>query len=88
MSVWVVLKSLKKNCQAKKGFIVCWWVKHLLMKSMNMFLKFKMKIIKDYFKMWCFADVFEKKSEIRVWKWWVILESLFECNRLKLGFNT
>ena len=48
------LKSLKKNCQAKKGFTVCWWVKHLLIKRMNMFLKFKMKTIKDYFKMSCF----------------------------------
>ena len=34
------LKSLKKNYQAKKSFIVHWPVKKLVIKNMNMFLRF------------------------------------------------
>ena len=65
MSIWVILKSLKNNCQAKKIFIVPWPVEKLATKNMNIFwmfgiiLKWKQgKICKDEerlaFKMWLF----------------------------------
>ena len=38
--IWIILKSLKNNYQAKKGFIVLWSVKTLVTKSMNLFLMF------------------------------------------------
>ena len=60
-------EKFQEELPTKKSFIGCWWVKHLLIKSMNMFLKFKMKAIKDYLKMWCFVSwCLWKKSELRV----------------------
>ena len=35
-----ILKNLKKNCLAKKGFIVPWLAEKLLTKNLNMFLMF------------------------------------------------
>ena len=36
----VILESLKKNCQAKKIFLVPWLVEKLMTKNMDMFLRF------------------------------------------------
>ena len=38
--IWIIVKSLKNNYQAKKGFIVLWSVKTLVTKSMNLLLMF------------------------------------------------
>ena len=40
MSILVVLKSLKKNYLAKKGFVVPWLGKKLMAKNMSLFLMF------------------------------------------------
>ena len=69
MSVWVVLKILKKDCQAEKSFMVCWQVKnsdkeyeHIV----KFWDRFEMKVMKDYHNL-CLkcdtlllADVFYK----------------------------
>ena len=69
MSVWVVLKSLKKDYQAEKSFMVCWQVKnsdkeyeHIV----KFWDRFEMKVMKDYHNL-CLkcdtlllADVFYK----------------------------
>ena len=39
MNIGAILKSLKKNCEAKKRFIVCEKVK-IVARNMDMFLKF------------------------------------------------
>ena len=44
MSVWVVLKILKKNYQAKKSFMARWKVKKLVINRMNMFLRFRIDL--------------------------------------------
>ena len=43
MSIWVILKSLKKNCQAKK-FYSSLTGKKISDKNMNMFLRFGIHI--------------------------------------------
>ena len=52
MSVWVVLKSLKKDCQAKKSVIVRCQAKQISDKEYEHALKvwdtFEMKTMKDY----------------------------------------
>ena len=66
MSIWVVFKSLEKNCQAKTSFIVLWQVKMLLIKNMKVWDKSEMKTIKNYHFLYLkcevslLADVFEK----------------------------
>ena len=40
MYIWVILKSLKNNYQAKKSFIVLWPLEKLVTKYMNMYLIF------------------------------------------------
>ena len=37
-------EKFKKNCQAKKNFIVRWQVMKLVINSMSMFLKFEMEL--------------------------------------------
>ena len=41
MFICMILKSLSKDCQAKKSFVVRWQIKKLLVMNMKMFLKFK-----------------------------------------------
>ena len=54
----------KTESPIKKSFIVCWWVKKLVIKNMSM--SFEMKTVKDYhdLQLQChvllLADVFEK----------------------------
>ena len=40
MSIWAILKSLKKNCLAKGGFIVSWSADELVTKNMTILLMF------------------------------------------------
>ena len=51
MSKWVILKSLKKNCQSRKNFIVLWSVKKINDKEyvhvLKVWDKFEMKTMKD-----------------------------------------
>ena len=39
-SIWVILKGLKKNCLAKKTFLIPLPIKKLVTKNVNMFLMF------------------------------------------------
>ena len=52
VSVWVVLKNPKKDCQAKKSFVVCWQVIKISNKEHEHFVNvweiFEMKTMKDY----------------------------------------
>ena len=41
MSIWVILKGLKKNSLVKKVFLVPWSAEKLLTKNMNVFLIFE-----------------------------------------------
>ena len=70
MNIWEVLESLKKDYQAKKGFIVPRPVQKFVTMNMNMFLRFrislKIKAIKDYHDLYLkcdfslTADIFQK----------------------------
>ena len=70
MSISVVLKRLKKNCQLKKSFIVRWQVNKMSDKDCEHVLKvldrFKLKTMKDYHDLYLkcditlLANVFEK----------------------------
>ena len=44
MSIRLVLKSLKEDCQAKKSFMVGWQAKKLVIKGMNMFLRYRIDL--------------------------------------------
>ena len=57
MKIWVVLKSLKKDYQAKNSILVPWPVKKIVIKSINMskFLLtggFQWKDLKEFDLLW------------------------------------
>ena len=57
MSIWVMLKGLKKNCLAKKSFIVREQVKRLATKGMIMPLSFGVNL---KWKQWNYHDLYLK----------------------------
>ena len=60
MGIWAVLESFKKNCRAKKNFIVLWWLKKLVRKSMSIFRvwdRLEMKTMKNYYDLYLKCDV-------------------------------
>ena len=61
MSIWAILKSWNNKYQAKISFIVCWWVKILVTKNVNMFLRFGTNL---KWKLW---------KIITIWFWNVLL---------------
>ena len=63
--MWAVLKSLKKNCQAKKNFVVHWQLKKITDKQhelvVQVYDKLGGKTMKDYHNLYlkCKASLFE-----------------------------
>ena len=60
MNIWLILKSLKEDCLAKKGFIVCLLRENQCKEyenTLNVSNKFKMKTLKDYHDFYLKCDV-------------------------------
>ena len=58
MSTWVILENLKKNCETKKTFIVpADWLRKLVTKTINMFLRFGMNLKWNILDLYLKCDV-------------------------------
>ena len=95
MNIRVVFKYLKKNCLAKKNFMVC--CKKVSDKDYECALKvwntFEIKVMKDYHNLYLKYDVlllayvFEKFRSNSLKKLWIMPKTLFKSTRFILGCN-